>query len=79
METYPGENMETKKWFQSKTIWIGICTSLSGIIPLAVVFVQAVSPNYFVIVAAIAALTLGAVQVLRRTWLDPQTPPAAIK
>lgn len=32
--------METKKWWQSKTVWLGVASTLSGIFALSAEFLQ---------------------------------------
>jgi hypothetical protein len=68
----------TKKWYQSTTVWIGILTAFAGIVPLAVELVKVIAPDATTIVVAVAALVLGVLQIVRRTFLDPTDPPAKI-
>ena len=63
----------TKKWFQSKTIWIGILTTLAGVIPLVVELVNKQNLD----AVAIGTVILGMIQIVRRVWLDGQ--PALIE
>jgi hypothetical protein len=55
-----------KPWYQSKTIWIGILTTLAGIIPLVVELINKQAFD----AGAIAAVVLGIMQIVRRVWLD---------
>jgi uncharacterized membrane protein HdeD (DUF308 family) len=61
----------TKSWYQSKTIWIGILTTLAGVIPLVVELINKQSFD----AGAIAAVVLGVIQIVRRVWLDGQPLP----
>jgi uncharacterized membrane protein HdeD (DUF308 family) len=61
----------TKSWYRSKTIWIGILTTLAGVIPLAVELINKQSFD----AGAIAAVVLGVIQIVRRVWLDGQPLP----
>jgi len=55
-----------KPWYQSRTIWIGILTTLAGIIPLVVDLVNTETID----AGALAVIALGIIQVVRRVWLD---------
>ena len=58
----------TKPWYQSRTIWVGILTTLAGVIPLVVELINKQSFD----AGAIAAVVLGVIQIVRRVWLDGQ-------
>ena len=57
-----------KPWYQSRTIWIGILTTLAGVIPLIVELVNKTSID----AVAIGTAALGVIQIVRRVWLDGQ-------
>ena len=61
----------TKKWYQSKTIWIGALTTLAGIIPLVVELINKQNID----AVAIGTAVLGIIQIVRRVWLDGQPLP----
>jgi hypothetical protein len=70
--------MQTKPWYTSKTIWIGIVTLLASSIPLLVEFIKQTSPDASAVVTSVAGLILGVLQIVRRIYLDTDNPPATI-
>jgi hypothetical protein len=65
MQVWPKEaQMEGKKWYASKMVWLGILITLQGLIPLVVEFLEKgpVSP------AAVGSLLSGILVVILRVW-----------
>jgi hypothetical protein len=60
--------MDTKKWYESKLVWLGIITTVLGCLPLIGVYVQAIAPEVALIVDATIALIAGILTVILRVW-----------
>jgi hypothetical protein len=58
--------METKKWYQSKLVWMGVLTALLGIIPL----VQEMIDKGPVDTTAILTLVSGVIVIALRVWTN---------
>jgi VIT1/CCC1 family predicted Fe2+/Mn2+ transporter len=71
--------VETKPWYTSKTIWIGVLTTITGLVPLVVELILKQPTDAAAISAAVGAFILGAIQIVRRVWLDGETTPPALK
>jgi hypothetical protein len=63
--------MTTKKWYESKLVWLGVLTALLGIIPL----VQEMIAKGPVDVTAILTLISGIVVVVLRVWTNTPIDP----
>ena len=70
--------MDTKKWYQSLTIQIGILTALAGLVPLILDLLKVLNPAWGEVATAIGVFVLGLLQIIRRFALDPENPPSAI-
>jgi len=76
------EATPSKSWYLSTTVWVGILTTIAGLVPLVIEIVKVVAAqpaDPTVLAAAIGAFVLGVIQVIRRVWLDGETTPAALK
>jgi hypothetical protein len=76
------EPKNQKKWYDSTTVQLGILMAISGMVPLVIELIkaltsQAVDPT--ITASAIGAFVLGCVSVYRRFLLDGETPPAALQ
>lgn len=60
--------MDTKKWYQSKLVWLGVLTTLLGIFPLVNVYIHAVAPGAELVVEATGAFLAGIITVVLRIW-----------
>jgi VIT1/CCC1 family predicted Fe2+/Mn2+ transporter len=69
---------EVKPWYKSKTVWVGILTTVTGLIPLVLELIAKQPADATAISVAVGAFVLGAIQVVRRVWLDGDTTPAAL-
>ena len=58
--------MDSKPWYQSKVIWLGVATVLVGIVPLAVQLAQAISPDNVTIETAVGAFLVGVLNIILR-------------
>jgi hypothetical protein len=63
--------METKKWYESKLVWVGIATCVLGIIPL----IQEMIAKGPVGVDSILTVISGAIVVILRVWTDTPIKP----
>jgi hypothetical protein len=68
-----------KPWYTSKTLWVGVCTTITGLVPLVVELILKQPADPAAIATAVGSLVLGAIQVIRRVWLDGETTPSALK
>lgn len=57
--------MVTKAWYQSKIVWLGILTTILGIVPILVDLAKA----YNVDVVAVGTAVIGILTVIVRIWL----------
>ena len=63
--------METKPWYESKLLWVGVLTVLLGIIPL----VQEMLLKGPIDLNSILTVVSGAIVILLRVWTnDPIAP-----
>jgi len=61
--------METKMWYQSKLVWLGVIITLQGFVPVAVDLVNKASVS----VADVMIAFSGLLAVILRVWFtDPQ-------
>jgi hypothetical protein len=58
--------MDTKAWYQSKLVWMGVLTALLGIIPL----VQEMIDKGPVDTTAILTLVSGVIVIALRVWTN---------
>jgi hypothetical protein len=58
--------MDTKPWYQSKLVWMGVLTALLGIIPL----VQEMIDKGPVDTTAILTLVSGVIVIALRVWTN---------
>lgn len=71
--------MVTIPWYSSKIVWLGVISTLLGIIPLVNELVRVVAPGAIVTVDAVLALIAGVATVVARIWFTNSniaTPPA---
>ena len=61
---YKGKSMESKKWYQSKLVWLGILMTFSGTIEVAQKIISAGPID----TAAIMNLAGGVITVIMRVW-----------
>lgn len=57
-----------KKWYESKMAWLGIITTVLGVLPLIGVYVEAVAPEVAAVAGATIALISGVLTVVLRVW-----------
>lgn len=57
--------MVTKAWYQSKIVWLGIVTTILGIVPILVELAR----SYNVDVVAVGTAIIGILTVIVRIWL----------
>jgi hypothetical protein len=62
--------METKKWYQSKLIWLAIVTFLTALAPLVVDLVTALVPSTQTVATAIGGFAVGFLTVVFRVVTD---------
>ena len=58
--------MNTKPWYESKVIWLGVLTVIAGIVPLAVQLAAALSPDNTTVATAIGAFLIGVLNIILR-------------
>lgn len=63
--------METKAWYNSKMVWIGIATVLLGVIPL----VQEMIAKGPVDLNSVLTVVSGAIVVILRVWTNSPIDP----
>lgn len=56
--------MVTKAWYQSKIVWLGIITTLLGVVPILVELAKA----YNVDAVAVGTAVIGILMVIVRVW-----------
>jgi hypothetical protein len=60
--------MQSKPWYQSKIVWLGILTTLLGVFPLVNEYVKIVAPAAVIVVDATLVLVAGIVTAVIRIW-----------
>ena len=64
----PAPVTPTKPWYASKVVWMGVITTLLGVLPLVNVYANVVAPQTVTIVAGTGALISGILTVILRVW-----------
>ena len=57
--------MQTKAWYQSKIVWLGILTTILGVVPILVELAKA----YNIDAVAVGTAIIGILTVIVRIWL----------
>ena len=62
-------DMNIKKWYQSKLVWLGILLTISGIIPVVNELLHNKTPDVSAVITAIG----GMITVIIRIWFTSAT------
>jgi hypothetical protein len=65
-----GTPVKEKPWWHSKTVLVGILTTVAGLVPLVIELVVKAPATPEAIATAVGGFVLGAIQIVRRVWLD---------
>jgi hypothetical protein len=57
-----------KKWYESKLVWLGIFTTMLGVLPVVFDFVKGVQPDLASILDSLFVMISGIVAVVIRIW-----------
>lgn len=74
-----------KPWHWSRTVWIGVLTTVLGLVPLLLpdlidlLKLLNMTGQQLEVFSGVAVAILGILSVVRRFMLDPTQPPAALK
>jgi hypothetical protein len=71
--------VETKPWYLSKTVWVGLLTVLVGAMPFVAEFLKVITPDQAAPIAAFVTMALGVLGIVIRSLADGTTPAAKLK